>query len=99
MNSMLQQSPNELPWISAWSFANKAVLPLQAADVVAYEYYRIAEKALIKKETLGFRKSAKDLFRQRDTLFFREWDKRGFELWMKKWNEESARRNLQGNGQ
>jgi Protein of unknown function (DUF3800) len=62
-----------------WTFADKSILPLQAADVVAYEFYKF-----IKNEIVDFRKrkvrlSALDLFRDTDLDFLRHFDKEGFE--------------------
>src|SRR5262249_39603812 len=95
VDTMLRELSKTSSWqekekwpVSGWTFQNKSVIPLQAADLVAYEYYRVAEKALIRKQRLGFRKSALDLFRKEEATYsFREFDKRAFTLWAQRWNE------------
>jgi hypothetical protein len=89
MNTMMAEMSHIMTWIKGWSFQDKTILPLQAADTIAYEYYRIVDKALVKKQPLGFRRSARDLIRKEEAIFFREWDKKAFLLWMNNWKEEN----------
>ena len=65
--------------LAGWSFQGKAVLPLQAADTIAYEYYRIMVDNLGRSESeLKFRLSAEDLFRPDEVEYLKMWDTAGF---------------------
>jgi hypothetical protein len=71
--------------IGGWSFQSKNVLPLQAADTVAYEFYRFLKNELIDDPKRPLRLSAKGLFRPCDTKYFAHWDKERFVEFLKDW--------------
>jgi hypothetical protein len=60
--------------IGGWSFQGKSLLPLQAADVVAYEYFKYMRNQFVDKGTRPIRLSARDLFRMHEIEFFRHYD-------------------------
>ncbi|MBI4529606.1 MAG: hypothetical protein HY695_37890 [Deltaproteobacteria bacterium] len=68
--------------IKGWSFQGKDLLPLQAADVVAYECYKHCENQILDKGKRPIRKSAEDLFRLHDTDYFWFSGKEHLQLWL-----------------
>lgn len=60
--------------IDGWSFESKNCIPLQAADVVAYEFYKFNHNQLIEGGKRPIRKSAHDLFRFHERQYFKHWD-------------------------
>ena len=72
--------------IADWSFQGKDVMPLQAADTVAYEFYKFLQNEKIEGNKRAIRLSAKDLFRQHEIQFFRQFDRKSFESFVKGWD-------------
>ncbi len=70
--------------IRGWSFQDKSVLPIQAADVLAYECFK-----LVNDEGRPFRKSLYDLARPTDIRYLKIWDKSDLEDWRKDWESRS----------
>jgi hypothetical protein len=71
--------------IGGWSFQTKATMPLQAADVLAYEYYKFIHNEIVDGRKRPIRLSARDLFRQHELDFFTHFDKNGFEIFLEHW--------------
>jgi hypothetical protein len=65
--------------IQGWSFDDKSVLPLQAADVVAYELYKVIKNEIVDLRQRNVRLSLLDLFRNQDIDLVRFFEKEGFE--------------------
>jgi len=62
--------------IKGWSFQGKDVLPLQAADVIAYEVYKHVENQILDKgEKHDIRFSMADLFRECDVNYLKWWSR------------------------
>jgi hypothetical protein len=78
-NNPDKRPPDACP-IESWAFAGKNVLPLQAADVVAYELYKFTKNIVVDRGKRKVRYSAFDLFRKTDVSLLRCFNKRGFEL-------------------
>jgi hypothetical protein len=74
--------------VGGWSFQNKSVMPLQAADTAAYEFYKLIHGHVIERGIRGVRKSARDLFRQQELQYLRDWDRPNLERWAKEWLEQ-----------
>jgi hypothetical protein len=83
--------------IGGWSFQNKELLPLQAADTVAYEFYRFLKNELIDNPKRPLRLSAKDVFRPCDTHFFAHWDKKTFVQFLKEWYDPKKEEQIKMN--
>lgn len=71
--------------IGGWSFVGKELMPLQAADTVAYEFYKYVHNEKIEGNKRAIRLSARDLFRQHEIKFFRQFDRKSFESFIKRW--------------
>jgi hypothetical protein len=82
--AFLYANPDKRPpdacQIESWAFAGKNVLPLQAADVVAYELYKLTKNVVVDRGKRKVRYSALDLFRNADVSLLSWFDKKGFEL-------------------
>jgi hypothetical protein len=66
--------------IESWSFAGKNVLPLQAADVVAYELFKLVKNVGVDQGKRKIRYSALDLLKPPVDIGLLSWfDKRAFE--------------------
>jgi hypothetical protein len=63
--------------IWGWSFNSKKVLPLQAADVIAYESFKQIDGQIIDKGKRPVRRSAQDLFRPSEVQHLRYQDREG----------------------
>lgn len=73
-----KRPPRACP-IKSWSFAPKKVLPLQAADLIAYEFYKFTKNHAIDRGRHKIRLSALDLFSSTDISLLKYFDKKGFE--------------------
>ncbi len=71
--------------IKGWSFYGKEILPLQAADVVAYEYFKFIRNELVDNRKRPIRRSARNLIRPHEAPFFRHFDKKSFEFFIQQW--------------
>lgn len=81
--------------IAGWSFHDKSLMPLQAADFIAYEYYKLTENQVMSHGKRPVRLSARDLFREHETEYFRYWGKAEFKTWLQNWNNTMRVRNFQ----
>jgi len=57
--------------IGTWSFGGKDILPLQAADTIAYEWYKFVDNEAIQGHRREMRQSAVDLLREDEYEYFR----------------------------
>jgi hypothetical protein len=91
MLDSLFTNPMERPQyrINSWTFAGKNVLPLQAADVVAYESFKHMENQIIGGGQRPIRASAKDLFRQNEIRYHHFWDAKRMEKWLDNWDDKT----------
>lgn len=71
--------------IGGWSFQSKDILPLQAADLVAYEFYKFLHNEIIDQGKRAIRLSARDLFRSHEIEFFRHFDNETFQAFVEGW--------------
>lgn|SRR6266478_11542 len=72
--------------LAGWSFEGKQTLPLQAADVVAYEFFKFVTNEIIEKKKRNIRLSAKNLFRLHEIPFFRHFNQKSFEAFFQRWD-------------
>ena len=75
--------------IAGWSFESKATMPLQAADILAYEFYKFIHNELIEGKKRPIRLSARDLFRPQEMKFLKHFGKSDFELFIEEWKQEA----------
>jgi len=66
--------------LGEWSFAGKDTVPLQAADVIAYEVFKQIENHGVR----AVRRSALDLFRLNDDPYLKYWDKARLLSWLRR---------------
>lgn len=67
-----------------YSFETKRVLPLQAADLVAYEMFKETENGVLDGHLIRpLRASAKALFRRPESELFQYWDKERLQDWLR----------------
>ena len=65
-----------------WSFYGKDVIPLQAADVMAYEIFKQVKNQIVDRGRKKIRLSALDLFRAKDVPYLQYWDKDRLHGWL-----------------
>jgi len=69
--------------IATWSFAFKDVVPLQAADTLAYEIFKQVENQIVDRgEKHDVRFSVKDLLRAQDLPYLKYWDRARLKEWL-----------------
>jgi hypothetical protein len=69
--------------IGTWGFACKDVVPLQAADTLAYEIFKQVENQIVDRgEKRDVRFSVKDLLRPQDLPYLKYWDKARLREWL-----------------
>jgi hypothetical protein len=73
--------------INSWSFRDKSLLPLQAADVVAYETYKFVQNQVVDSGKFPVRLSAIDLLGEKNEYLLM-WDKKRLSRWV----EENRKR-------
>jgi len=71
--------------IQGWSFQGKETAPLQAADIIAYEFYKFIKNEVVDKHKRGVRLSARDLFRPQDVRLLKNLDQKTFKRFRDKW--------------
>ena len=69
--------------IGTWSSGTKAILPLQAADTVAYEWFKFVDNVAVQDRKRKMRLSAADLFREDEEEYFGWADEKAFDVWVK----------------
>jgi hypothetical protein len=74
-----EKRPRDACLIESWSFAGKTVLPLQAADVIAYELFKLINNVAVEQGKRKIRYSALDLFKNTDISLLSWFDKKSFE--------------------
>jgi hypothetical protein len=75
--------------IGSVRFACKEVVPLQAADTIAYEIFKQVENQIVDEgKKHDVRISIKDLLRPADTPYFKYWDKARLQEWFARWREK-----------
>jgi hypothetical protein len=78
--------------IGGWGFKGKNVIPLQAADVIAYEVFKQTENQIIDGGVkYGIRRSLSGLAREVDCDYLEYWDRNRLIDWIKIWEEEKAK--------
>lgn len=69
--------------IGNWSFACKDVVPLQAADTLAYEIFKQVENQVVDRGAKrNVRFSVKDLIRPQDLPYLKYWDRARLKEWL-----------------
>jgi len=77
--------------IGSWGFACKSVVPLQAADVLAYEIFKQVENQIVDRgEKHNIRFSVKDLIRPQDVPYLQYWDRARLRGWLRTSQERHA---------
>jgi hypothetical protein len=70
--------------IAGWSFQNKEIVPLQCADVLAYEMFKQVENQIVDHGIYRpMRRSLLDLVHMDDERYLDYWDKRRLTDWRK----------------
>lgn len=84
LNSLYATPETRALWrIGGWSFQGKEILPLQAADVMAYEVYKHVENQIVDKgEKYDVRRSMIDLYRPRDDNYLKLWSRERLIDWV-----------------
>lgn len=70
--------------LGTWSFLGKDTVPLQAADMIAYEVFKQIENQIIDKGQRPERRSILDLVRPNDESYLRYWDKARLLSWLRR---------------
>jgi hypothetical protein len=68
--------------IGGWSFQNKKTIPLQAADVIAYESFKLGENNIAANTGRKVRTSAKALMRAQDLYHCHYWTEKDLRIWI-----------------
>jgi hypothetical protein len=72
--------------IKGWSFEGKSVVPLQAADVLAYEMVKQVTNQILDKGKRSVRFSLKELVHANDDRYLTYYGERRFHEWLDEWN-------------
>jgi hypothetical protein len=73
--------------IKGWSFQDKSIVPLQAADVLAYEVFKqVTNQILDKGKNYDVRFSMKHLVRATDDRYLKYWGEQRLLEWIKELN-------------
>jgi hypothetical protein len=81
--------------IGAWGFAGKEVVPLQAADTLAYEIFKQVENQIVDRgEKHDVRFSVKDLLRAQDIPYLKYWDRARLREWLATSEERGVLENI-----
>jgi len=81
--------------IGTLSFACKDVVPLQAADTLAYEIFKQVENQIVDRgEKHDVRLSMKDLMRPQDPIYLKYWDKARLREWLITNNQRGTLDNI-----
>jgi hypothetical protein len=77
------------------SFRCKDIVPLQAADVLAYEIFKQVENQVLDRgEKHAIRLSVKDLMRPQDAVYLKYWDKPRLREWLTNSQSRGALNNM-----
>ena len=83
--------------IKGWSFQGKSLVPLQAADVLAYEVFKQVTNQILDKgkddkgKDRNVRFSMKELVHANDERYLQYWGKRRLLEWLDEWNSRRDR--------
>jgi hypothetical protein len=81
--------------IGSWCFVGKDVVPLQAADTLAYEVFKQVENQIVDRgEKHDVRFSIKDLLRVQDIPYLKYWDRARLREWLATSEERGALENI-----
>lgn len=80
--------------IGGWSFEDKETIPLQAADVIAYESFKIGENHIAQNSGKKLRASAKALMRKQDRSHIAYWTEKSLRDWFESFVREYSKGNL-----
>lgn len=79
-------------YIKGWSFQDKSIIPLQAADVLAYEVFKQVTNQIVDKgENYGVRFSMKNLIHATDDRYLKYWGKQRLLEWFEEWDRRNQR--------
>jgi hypothetical protein len=67
---------------NGWSFKGKDVIPLQAADLVAYEMFKQVQNQIVEQGKRDIRLSAQDLWLKDDRTFMKYWNRDRLTRWL-----------------
>ena len=84
--------------VNTWSFRDKATIPLQAADVLAYEIYKHITNQIVKGGKRNVRLSFDHLVRPRDSENLEHWPKNRLEEYVESSTAKSLIQSLQEHG-
>lgn len=73
--------------LQGWTFYDKSMIPLQAADLLAYEVFKTSEERYIKKSKRDFRPSAAHLFKNADLHLISCWEEPHIKKWLLVWTK------------
>ena len=77
--------------IGTWGFACKDVVPLQAADTLAYEIFKQVENQILDRgEKHDVRFSMRDLMRPQDPVYLKYWDRARLREWLARSQQRGA---------
>ena len=69
--------------IKGWAFQGKDVVPLQAADVLAYELFKLVENQIIdESKKYDVRRSMRDLMGSEEGKYLDYWGKERLQEWV-----------------
>lgn len=80
--------------IGQWSFDDKDSLPLQAADVIAYEVFKQIENQIVDQGKRNVRLSMLDLVRSGDQPYLKYWDKARLKSWVERVEAKRAKETV-----
>ena len=94
VHKMFAEISERKEWqIAGWSFQNKDIVPLQCADVLAYEMFKQVENQIVDLGTrYPMRKSLLDLVHMDDERYLEYWGKQR----LTEWRQELDRRTQSG---
>jgi hypothetical protein len=68
--------------LHGWSFEDKTTKPLQAADVLAYELFKVGQNHIVSQSGRKLRASTKNLLRPQDLRYTHYWTVEDFKEWV-----------------
>ena len=85
VQKMFEELSERKEWqIAGWSFQNKEIVPLQCADILAYEMFKQVENQIVDRGIhRPMRRSLRDLVHMDDERYLNYWDKYRLTDWRK----------------
>ncbi len=77
--------------IGEWSFKDKNTVPLQSADIIAYEVFKQIENQIIDQGKRDVRLSIRHLVRRQDEPYLKYWDKARLERWVQSFEAKGGK--------